>query len=174
VQQANARIFRNLAVRSRPLSAARSLGLRAAARVPGLPARLAAGEALLDLRLPVDEATDRPRDRALRPMTGLGGWRSGRRLPFQPLPGGGSLLDRVGATHTCFVVGADDPGADAHLLAVLRRACPLPIDPAATDPAVARAWRVPGVHGPAAALVRPDQEVAGLFQLATGPERSRP
>ena len=50
VQHDNARIFANMAVRSRPLAAVRSGVLRAMGRVPAVTARMARSEALLHVR----------------------------------------------------------------------------------------------------------------------------
>jgi 2-polyprenyl-6-methoxyphenol hydroxylase-like FAD-dependent oxidoreductase len=49
VQHDNARIFANMAVRSRPLAAARTAALRTIGRVPAVTARMARSEALLHL-----------------------------------------------------------------------------------------------------------------------------
>ena len=72
--------------------------------------------------------------------------------------------------------GAACPGAPHQFRA--RGRCLLatpfdPIHPVTAGPAAARPWQVPGARQAAAALVRPDQEVAGVFQLAARPARSR-
>jgi 2-polyprenyl-6-methoxyphenol hydroxylase-like FAD-dependent oxidoreductase len=59
VQRDNARIFANIALRSRPIAAARDFGLWAAGHLPAVPRRMAASEALLHVT-PEAAASRRP------------------------------------------------------------------------------------------------------------------
>ena len=134
------------------------------AHIPKLPVQLAAREALLLLELPVEAAADRPGAGPWRPRRRLGPWIAGRRAPWVP-PAPGSRSPGLGRdTHVLLPIGAELPGEVA-LIKAVRRACLLPTTVPDRPPA---ACRVPGARSPAVALIRPDQEVAGIFQPASG------
>ena len=163
VQDANALIFRSIALTNPVAAALRGAVLRGLARLPFFTRQLTAKEALVSQILPVSGAADKPGTGAWKELRRLGAWHVGRRMPTPVIE---SVYDahRVDPlSHLMIPIGRFDAQAEADLAAALVKHSPAPAQILAAPPDQALRWRQAGASGVAVALVRPDQHVVAIY-----------
>lgn len=163
IQDTNATIFANMAMSNPILAALRSFGLRTASFVPSVAKSITAKEALLSQALPVEQAEDGGHPAPWKPVKSAGPWQLGKRLPYMGHDGGLILPGRL--NHALVSIGAVDKVKERETAAQFIGQAPVPVtdDTALLGPA--SPYRIPGAKGVVLALVRPDQHVAGIYQL---------
>jgi hypothetical protein len=160
-QDANALIFRNMALSNDLLGRVRSLGLDILDRIPQVRERMVEREALISQKLPVTEAVDNVTVPNVRSLETSGRWHVGKRLPAHV--GGKNLLETANTRHILFAVDSKDEELGQTIADELRSSASVPIsDRIMTVPseAASRNRDREAIY----ALVRPDQHIVSLFK----------
>ncbi len=162
VQDANALIFRSIALTNPIAAALRGVVMRGLARLPFFTRQLTAKEALVSQTLPVSGAADKPATGVWKELDRLGAWKAGRRIPAAAV---GSIYHANGAdlrSHLLISIGHVNVQAQG-LAATLAEHSPVPVQVLEAHPDRATQWREAGTSSVAVALVRPDQHVVAIY-----------
>lgn len=159
IQDANATIFRNVAMRNPVAAGLRTQALRLLGRT-SLPRKLVAREALTSQVLPASRANDRLKGETLKEIQVVGRWEVGRRAPSE-------ALRYTGLHHMLLPVGGIR-GVEQCAEASIKRAAedaPFRVSLISASTTKVQYAFESGVSAPTYALVRPDQHVVAIYQI---------
>ncbi len=163
VQGANAIIFKNMALSNPVLANLRSIGLRAASLVPSAAKGMTEKEALLKQILPVNRSADHKVEGPWKPLDSFGCWVAGKRIPFRGKAAKLLLPDRL--EHTLMSIGLKDEAMERRKAGLFVHKAPVPIVEEVSLIGQTSEYRVQDAQRIVFALVRPDQHIAGLYEM---------
>ncbi|WP_044639808.1 FAD-dependent oxidoreductase [Risungbinella massiliensis] len=164
IQDNNAMIFRNMAVRNKMLAAGRSFMLKTLSNFAAFGTRAMEREALLQQALPVARAVDHYIPEKGMSLQKHGNWQIGKRVPYligenDFHPSNSNLLE-----HTIISIGKYDLEKEKFKFQSIYQKINIPIHNSLILPCERSGYRNPK-EDYVFALVRPDQHVVSIFKV---------
>lgn len=163
IQNTNALIFKNMALRNPVLARLRSFGLKFASRIPSIAKGMTGKEALVKQVLPVNNAADQRIEGTWKQLSSYGPWIAGKRIPF--IGNEDRLLLHNKLEHTLLSIGVKDAASETYYAEQINKLSNVPIMEQLDLLQDESTYRKPDGKKVVFALVRPDQHVAGVYEM---------
>lgn len=161
IQDTNAMIFKNMAMKNPLAASVRSCGLKLAASIPGVASGIAEKEALVNQVLPVGDSMDFRMEGPWKKIQTCGRWVAGKRMPYIKNTNSATLLLPNQLGHTFVSIGRRDALEEKKCAAFLMKSFPLQADFIEAE----GAYRNEKSESIVFALIRPDQHIAAIIEM---------